>query len=93
MSAPRTNIESQKRRHITPLMGMLAVVVFALILYVGWQFLLVGKATPPQGPAAVIDGRTGTVETATPPATDPVTPPVKVDPAAGNAPQADPTKP
>lgn len=38
MSAPRTNLEKQKPRHIVPLLVMLLVVVFAggLILY--WQF-------------------------------------------------------
>ncbi len=38
MSAPRTNIEKQKRRHIGPLIGMAVVVVFAVGLILYWQF-------------------------------------------------------
>jgi flagellar basal body-associated protein FliL len=38
MSAPRTNIEKQKRRHIVPLLGMAVVVVFAVGLILYWQF-------------------------------------------------------
>lgn len=34
MSAPRTNVEKQERRHKGPLGGMVAVVVFAGILLV-----------------------------------------------------------
>ncbi|WP_374645976.1 hypothetical protein [Tabrizicola sp.] len=38
MSAPRTNLEKQKRRHIVPLLGMLLVVVLAAGLILYWQF-------------------------------------------------------
>ena len=33
MSAPETNLERQKKRHIGPLGGMLLVVAFAAILF------------------------------------------------------------
>ena len=33
MSAPETNLETQKKRHIGPLGGMLLVVAFAAILF------------------------------------------------------------
>ena len=36
MSAPNTNLDTQKRRHIGPILGMLAVVVFAVGLLVWW---------------------------------------------------------
>lgn len=38
MSAPRTNIETQKRQHIAPLIGMALVVIFGVGLIVYWQF-------------------------------------------------------
>lgn len=38
MSAPQTNIEKQKRRHIVPLLGMALVVLFGLGLIIYWQF-------------------------------------------------------
>lgn len=38
MSAPRTNLETEKRRHIGPLLGMAAVVIFAVGLIIYWQF-------------------------------------------------------
>lgn len=38
MSAPRTNIETQKRRHIGPLIGMALVVLFGVGLILYWQF-------------------------------------------------------
>jgi hypothetical protein len=62
MSAPRTNIEEQKRRHFTPLMGMLAVVVFAAVLYLIWSLLVAYRGQTPHQPDRMIDGRTGQVE-------------------------------
>ena len=38
MSAPRTNAERQKRRHIVPLLGLLPVVALAVGLILHWQF-------------------------------------------------------
>ena len=62
MSAPKTNIEKQERRHKVPLIGMVAVVLFAsallagLILWLGYQGNEPGNAEPQ------IDGRTGAEE-------------------------------
>lgn len=38
MSAPKTNIDTQKRRHLGPLIGMALVVTFGVGLIVYWQF-------------------------------------------------------
>lgn len=38
MSAPRTDLEKQKRRHWAPLLGMAAVTVFALAVIAVWLF-------------------------------------------------------
>lgn len=38
MSAPRTNFETEKRRHMGPLIGMAAMVIFGVGLIVYWQF-------------------------------------------------------
>jgi hypothetical protein len=59
MSAPQTNIEKQKRRHRGPLIGMVAVVAFALTLLVWWLGYEVSESDPPQGSETQIDGRTG----------------------------------
>ncbi|WP_424972790.1 hypothetical protein [Dinoroseobacter sp. S76] len=61
MSAPDTDLETQKKRHIGPLVGMGAAVAFAAILLVGYLFLLAERGTPPVEPDARIDGRTGAV--------------------------------
>lgn len=67
MSAPRTNIETQKRWHRAPIIGMAAVVIFALGLLF-WQMVMVAEeGTPADSGADQIDGRTGeTVPDATP---------------------------
>ena len=38
MSAPKTNIETQKRQHIVPLIGMAVAVAFGVGLILWWQF-------------------------------------------------------
>ncbi|QFU09244.1 hypothetical protein PARPLA_02434 [Rhodobacteraceae bacterium THAF1] len=35
MSAPNTDVEKQKRRHKTPLMGMAWMIVWAVVLLIG----------------------------------------------------------
>lgn len=37
MSAPNTNIETQKRRHIAPLIGMAVAVIFGVGIIFWWQ--------------------------------------------------------
>jgi len=53
MSAPNTNIEKQKRRHIGPLVGMGAVVVFGVGLIIYWQFEEAAGGQPPTSEDAV----------------------------------------
>jgi hypothetical protein len=47
MSAPRTNIETQKRRHRGPLLGMIAAVLFGVILIGYWLIEEVATADNP----------------------------------------------
>lgn len=65
MSAPRTNIETQKRRHIAPLIGMALVVIFGVGLIVYWQFEEVAEGNSPT-PDAVQPAETGTQPAAAP---------------------------
>lgn len=65
MSAPRTNIETEKRRHAGPLIGMGLAVIFGVGLIVYWQFEEV--ATSPTAESA------SPVETGAEPAAGPVT--------------------
>lgn len=53
MSAPKTNIEKQKRRHLVPLIGMALVAAFGVVLIVYWQFeeAAMGNAPATEGPA------------------------------------------
>lgn len=46
MSAPRTDIEKQARRHRGPLIGMVIVVLFGLALMVFWWGGLASKTDP-----------------------------------------------
>lgn len=47
MSAPRTNLEKQKRRHWGPLLGMALVTVFAVGLIIYWLGEEVSQSDPP----------------------------------------------
>lgn len=47
MSAPKTNIETQKRRHIAPLIGMALAVIFGVGLIVYWQFEEAAQGSSP----------------------------------------------
>lgn len=49
MSAPRTNIETQKRRHRGPLIGMALVVLFGLGIIIYWLLEQSANADNPQG--------------------------------------------
>lgn len=59
MSASETNVKKQTKRHKGPLIGMIAVLVFALGLFVWWLMYEAAEGTPPQGADVSIDGRTG----------------------------------
>lgn len=56
MSAPQTNLERQKRRHAGPIIGMVAVVIFALGLLFFYMTYLSANGQPgeisPNVPAA-----------------------------------------
>jgi hypothetical protein len=49
MSAPRTNVETQKLRHRGPLVGMALVVLFALAIMFYWLWEEASEAENPQG--------------------------------------------
>ena len=59
MSAPQTNVETQKKRHRPALGGMKLAVGTALVLLVGWLVWVVAVGNDPQGAEEQIDGRTG----------------------------------
>lgn len=69
MSAPKTNIETQKRQHIVPLIGMAVAVAFAVGIVLWWQFEEAANGDSP--------GSNVTEDTETRPndATNPPTPP------------------
>ncbi len=59
MSAPHTNVETQKRRHRAPLIGMVVVVVFALTALFFLMMNTAEEGTPVDSQGGSIDGRTG----------------------------------
>ena len=59
MSQPEDDLQSQKRRHKGPLIGMAAVLIFAAGLFVWWLTYEVAESDPPEGSDVQIDGRTG----------------------------------
>lgn len=73
MSAPQTNIETQKRRHRGPIIGIVLVVIFALVLLFVQMMYVAEDGTPVDNGAAQIDGRTGDTVPATD-TTGPATP-------------------
>jgi hypothetical protein len=73
MSAPKTNIDKQKRRHFVPLLGMALVAIFGVILIVYWQFEESAQGLSPGDEVPTVPGREREV-----------VPPEPVEPAAGN---------
>ena len=62
MSAPQTNIETQKRWHRGPIVGMIVVVLIVLGMLF-WQMMSVAdEGTPADNGEGQIDGRTGAPE-------------------------------
>lgn len=49
MSAPRTNVEKQVRRHIGPLIGMAAVTVLVVVMFVLWLGYEAAETDQPAG--------------------------------------------
>ena len=73
MSAPKTNIEKQSRRHRGPLIGMWIAVGLALLLFLIWLIWVFAYAEPDVGaPDPNAPGMQGEVETM--PTTTTVTP-------------------
>ncbi len=67
MSAPRTNIEKQKRHHLVPIVAIVGILVFVGLGFVWW---LSDETTDPIMPGEV----TGPVEDQPPPAANPSAP-------------------
>jgi hypothetical protein len=72
MSAPNTDLEKQKRRHLGPLLGMRAVVLWALVLLVLLSIYVFMRGDEP-GESTPVDGTVA-------PAADGTTPPAAVTP-------------
>lgn len=53
MSAPTTNIEKQKSRHRTPLLGIAAVLAFALALFAAFTVLMADDEDDVVAPATI----------------------------------------
>ena len=60
MSAPRTDIEKQERRHAGPLIGMAACVAFAAIIAVAYFGFI---AKPAEDGETVVEGTPSAIET------------------------------
>lgn len=71
MSAPQTDLDRQKRRHRGPLIGIVAALIFAGLLFV----IFLGDATAPDD-SLLGDGATTTVPATETPVPAPDTTPV-----------------
>ncbi len=59
MSAPDTNVEEQKKKHKTALLGIRGVMGFAGVLLLGLILWLAYQGQEPREAETMIDGRTG----------------------------------
>ena len=59
MSAPKTNLDKQQKRHRGAMTGIITVVVFALILLAGLLIYTSAEGNDPEGADSQIDARTG----------------------------------
>ena len=59
MSAPKTNVEKEEKRHKPALMGIKGLLIFVAILMLLFGGYMMIKADGPQGADTQIDGRTG----------------------------------
>lgn len=60
MSAPKTNIDTQVKRHKGPLWGMAFAMAVALVAFLAMVSWLVEEGDTPEGAEVQIDGRFGT---------------------------------
>ncbi len=83
MSAPDTNTETEKQAHKTPIAGMIAVVVFAVVLLIALVTWLSYAGNDPTEAGGVDDGVSTKVtgDPAAEPVGDLVEDPVSVQPA------------
>jgi hypothetical protein len=56
MSAPKTNLEKQKRRHWAPLLGMALVALFGVALIVYWQVEEAAEGLSPGNETPAVPG-------------------------------------
>ncbi len=92
MSAPRTNLERQRRRHWVPLLGMALVAAFGVLLIVYWLFEEAAESDQPQGSAPPPIGSIETAPTATEPP-DPAAPVQGIDTPGATTPTPAPEQP
>lgn len=59
MSAPKTDLDKQKKRHRGAMTGIITVVVFALILLAILITFLTAEGNDPESANTQIDARTG----------------------------------
>ena len=59
MSAPKTDLDKQKKRHRGAMTGIITVVVFALILLAILMVFISANGNDPEGADTQIDARTG----------------------------------
>ena len=71
MSAPKTDLEKQKRQHKAPLLGMRAVVLWALVLLALLVVFYVVRGNAPDAEGTPVENATGTAPNQTEPAPAP----------------------
>lgn len=59
MSAPDTKLSEQKKKHRVPLVGMWAVVIFALFLLALFAIVVAFRGNDPGDPAEQVQPETG----------------------------------
>lgn len=62
MSAPKTDLDTQEKRHRGPLAGMAAMAVFGVVLILALVVYVFVMGNEPREPAQQVDDRTGAVE-------------------------------
>lgn len=89
MSAPKTNLEKQKRRHWGPLLGIALALTVAALLFLWLLGYIADTGTPEPVPAPAVEDAGGIPATGAP-VTPPVTP---LSPEVGTEPVLEPPPP